>query len=111
MHYRAEQPIAEAVFGFGFVHESGVTVAGPNSGASHPMVSVPEGDGHVDFAVPALLFQPGSFDVTTAIVHQGHVYDYADRAFALKVRGHGTDEPGLVKMVGEWTVPSSVEPA
>jgi lipopolysaccharide transport system ATP-binding protein len=110
MHYRADEPIAEAVFGLGFVHESGVTVAGPNSGASRPMMSVPRGEGYVDFAVPALLFQPGAFDVTTAIVHKGHVYDYAERAFDLKVRGNGTDEPGLVRMLGEWSAPSSTQP-
>ena len=108
MHYRADERIPEAVFGLAFVHESGVTVAGPNSAATLPSMPLEPGEGHVDFNVPTLLLQPGSFDITSAIVHQGHVFDYADRAFNLRVRGAGTDEPGLVRMVGEWT---AAEPA
>jgi ABC-2 type transport system ATP-binding protein/lipopolysaccharide transport system ATP-binding protein len=107
MHYRAEEPIESAVFGLGFVHESGVSVAGPNSGATVPDVSLEAGDGHVDFAIPDLLFQPGAFEITTAIVHQGHVYDYLERAFDLRVRGSGMAEPGLVRLPGDWTVPAA----
>jgi lipopolysaccharide transport system ATP-binding protein len=107
MHYRADEPIPEAVFGLGFVHESGVTVAGPNSGASMPMTAVQRGEGYVDFHVSTLMFQPGAFEITTAIVHKGHVFDYAERAFDLKVRGAGTDEPGLVRMTGEWSTSTS----
>jgi hypothetical protein len=44
------------------------------------------------------------FEITTAVVHQGHVYDYRDRAFDLRVRGAGTDEPGLVRLPGSWSV-------
>ena len=102
MHYDATAPVAEPVFGLGFVHESGVTVAGPNSAASGSLPQTIAGKGYVDFSVPSLTLQPGSFEVTTAIVHQGHVYDYAERGFDLRVRGGGTDEPGLVRVVGSW---------
>ena len=102
MHYDASTPITEPVFGLGFVHESGVTVAGPNSGASGTLPRTIAGKGYVDFRVPSLTLQPGSFEVTTAIVHKGHVYDYAERAFDLRVRGGGTDEPGLVRFSGSW---------
>jgi ABC-2 type transport system ATP-binding protein/lipopolysaccharide transport system ATP-binding protein len=104
IHYEAHQPVEDPVFGLGFVHESGVTVAGPNSASSVALPSLRPGVGHVDFQVPVLSFQPGSFEVTTAIVHKGHVYDYAERAFQLKVRGGGTDEPGLVRLAGSWSV-------
>lgn len=104
LHYEASEPVAEPVFGLGFVHESGATVAGPNSGSSGPVASVIHGQGHVDFHVPVLTFQPGAFEVTTAVVHKGHLYDYADRAFELRVRGAGTDEPGLVRLAGTWSV-------
>jgi ABC-2 type transport system ATP-binding protein/lipopolysaccharide transport system ATP-binding protein len=108
IHYEAHAPVEDPVFGLGFVHESGVNVAGPNSASYGPLPSLRPGSGHVDFRVPALSFQPGSFEVTTAIVHKGHVYDYAERAFQLKVRGGGTDEPGLVRLAGTWAV--STEP-
>jgi len=112
MHFFAEEPVADPVFGLGFVHESGVNVAGPNSSRSGLSPRLHPGPGWVDFHVPRLTFQPGSFEVTTAIVHKGHVYDYAERLFDLKVRGGGTDEPGLVRLPGSWSIPDpSVESA
>jgi ABC-2 type transport system ATP-binding protein/lipopolysaccharide transport system ATP-binding protein len=104
MHYDAKEDIVDPVFGLGFLHESGVNVAGPNSARTGGFEVLRRGSGHVDFHVPALPFQPGSFEVTTAVVHKGHVYDYAERAFSLKVRGGGTDEPGLVRLPGSWTL-------
>ena len=110
MHYRVSEPVPDAVFGLGFVHESGVSVAGPNSGATLQIRDLRAGEGYVDFQVPDLLFQPGIFEITTAVVHQGHVYDYRDRAFDLRVRGAGTDEPGLVRLPGSWTASASAPP-
>jgi lipopolysaccharide transport system ATP-binding protein len=103
MHYEAHEEIAAPVFGLGFVHESGVNTAGPNSGGEGTLPDLPPGRGYVDFHVASLPFQPGSFEVTTAIVQKGHVYDYAERAFDLRIRGGGTDEPGLVRLAGEWS--------
>ena len=79
----------EVVFGLGFVHESGVTVAGPNSGAAGQCrAGDTAGEGYVDFRCPALMLQPGVYEVSAAAVSsKGHVYDYVDRAFELRVRG------------------------
>jgi lipopolysaccharide transport system ATP-binding protein len=104
MHFEAHAPIDRAVFGLGFQHESGANVAGPNSGRTGPF-SLERGSGYVDFAVDELLLQPGSFQVTTAIVERGHTYDYADREFDLHVRGQGGEEPGLTRMPGTWKAP------
>jgi ABC-2 type transport system ATP-binding protein/lipopolysaccharide transport system ATP-binding protein len=103
IHFHAEQPVREPVFGLGFVHESGVTVAGPNSGGDAAIAEV-HGTGYVDFHVGSLILLPGVFEVSTAIVHKGHTYDFAERAFDLRVRGSGTEEPGLVRVTGDWTV-------
>jgi lipopolysaccharide transport system ATP-binding protein len=104
MHFEAHAPIDHAVFGLGFQHESGANVAGPNSGRTGPF-SLERGSGYVDFAVDELLLQPGTFQVTTAIVERGHTYDYADREFDLHVRGQGREEPGLTRMPGTWKAP------
>ena len=98
----AREPMAEVVFGLGFVHESGVTVAGPNSGASGQSVPRIERQGFVDFRVPRLTLQPGVYQVSAAAVSKGHVYDHVDRAYELRVRGTSS-EPGLTRMFGEWT--------
>ena len=110
LHYTAATDIEQAIFGIGFLHESGANVAGPNSGrtGSQP---VPKGDGYVDFVVPELLLQPATYQVSTAIVDRGHTYDYADREFDVRVRATGEQEPGLTRMPGAWMAPVSEQPA
>jgi ABC-2 type transport system ATP-binding protein/lipopolysaccharide transport system ATP-binding protein len=91
-------------FGLGFTTESGVQVAGPNSGYGEAAFSVVPGEGHVDFRLDELPLQPGEFLVTTAAVDKGHPYDFLDRAFVLKVRADDVTEPGLVKLTGNWSL-------
>ena len=110
MRFRSRLPISDAIFGLGFLHESGANVAGPNSGRVGPS-SLESGDGYVDFVIDELLLQPGSYQVSTAIVDRGHTYDYADRAFDLRVRGRGDQEPGLTRMPGSWLPPVRVAQA
>jgi lipopolysaccharide transport system ATP-binding protein len=103
MHYTATVDLPSVTFGLGFNHESGVSVAGPNSGFGERALPISAGSGHVDFAVDALILQPSTFLVTTAAVDRGHTYDFRDRAFELRVRAHGAvTEPGLVWMAGNW---------
>jgi lipopolysaccharide transport system ATP-binding protein len=107
MRFEAGSSVSRAIFGLGFLHESGANVAGPNSGriGPHP---VERGHGYIDFVVDELLLQPGTYQVSTAIVDRGHTYDYADREFDLRVRGRGDQEPGLTRMPGVWMPPVSV---
>jgi ABC-2 type transport system ATP-binding protein/lipopolysaccharide transport system ATP-binding protein len=107
MRYFAHEPIGHAIFGLGFLHESGANVAGPNSGRQGSW-SLQAGCGYVDFAVDELLLQPGTYQVSTAIVDRGHTFDYADREFDLHVRGRGDQEPGLTRMPGRWNDPVTV---
>ena len=103
MHYTASKELPSVTFGLGFVHESGVSVAGPNSGFGDKAVLVAAGAGHVDFAIDELTLQPATFRVTTAAVDRGHTYDYRDRAFELRVRARGAvTEPGIVRLLGNW---------
>lgn len=108
MHYQANEPIPRAIFGLGFLHESGANVSGPNSGRVDSW-SVAEGSGYVDFVLDELLLQPGTYEVSTAIVDRGHTFDYADREFELRVRGRGYQEPGLVRMPGLWMPPVAAD--
>ena len=108
MHYLARERIANTVFGIGFLHESGASVAGPNSGRVGPW-SVDSGPGYVDFVLDELLLQPGAYLVSTSIVDRGHVFDHAMRAFELRVRGRGDEEPGLTRMPGMWRPPVATQ--
>ena len=105
IHYRATERVKDVTFGLGFLHESGVNVAGPNSGSgSGPEpVSDLQGEGFVDFHVPRLTLQQGVYEVSVAAVNRGHTFDYVDRGYELRVRGNSNTEPGLTRMFGEWT--------
>lgn len=107
LHFLASEAVRHAVFGIGFLHESGVNVSGPNSGrvGSWP---VEQGQGYVDFVVDELLLSAASYRVSAAVVDRGHTYDYADREFDLHVRGRGDQEPGLTRMLGTWKAPVMV---
>jgi len=107
MHYTSHEQINHAIFGLGFLHESGANVSGPNSGrqGSWPLQA---GNGYVDFAIEELLLQPGTYQVSTAVIDRGHTFDYADREFDLHVRGRGREEPGLTRMPGLWKDPVTV---
>ncbi len=103
LHYSAATAIDQAVFGIGFLHESGErrrTQIQRRTGARPA-----QGDGYVDFAIEESL-QPAAYRVSTAIVDRGHTYDYADREWDLHVRATGEQEPGLARMPGLWLGPS-----
>jgi lipopolysaccharide transport system ATP-binding protein len=106
MRYRATESLTDVVFGLGFLHETGVTLAGPNSENGPAPVPVLASEGFVDFHVPRLTLQPGSYKVSVAVVKRGHTYDHVDRGFELRVRGHDGSEPGLTRMFGKWTAPA-----
>ncbi len=103
VHYRAKTAMPNATFGVSFLHESGVNVAGPNSGLDAPAAPLDAGEGFVDYHLPRVPLQSGSYAVSAAIVDRGHVYDIADREFELRVRGHGSEEPGLTRFFGRWS--------
>lgn len=104
LHYRATTDLASVTFGLGFAHETGVNVAGPNSGYGEQAMSLQAGTGTISYHVDSLILQPGSFRVSAAAVDHGHTFDFRDRAFELRVRAdEAVTEPGLVRMTGHWT--------
>jgi lipopolysaccharide transport system ATP-binding protein len=108
MHYRATQDVPAATFGLAFVHESGVTVVGPNSGQAGHSFAVRAGEGYVDFSSDRMPLQPGTFSVTTAVVDHGHVFDHVDRGYDIRVRAqNAVTESGLARWFGSWTAPES----
>jgi len=104
MHFQAQVAMSGLTFGLGFVHESGATVSGPNSGRLGPF-SVDPGPGYVDFRVPDLLLQAGTYRISSSVVDRGHVYDHAKEEWELRVRGKADDEPGLTRLPGLWAAP------
>lgn len=109
IHVRARQPVRDVEVGLAFVHESGMTVAGPNSGQERRVYDFDEGTSFVDFHLDALPIQPGTFAVSTSLITKGHTYDYSDREVDFVVRAeHALTEPGLTRIIGRWSPAASV---
>jgi ABC-2 type transport system ATP-binding protein/lipopolysaccharide transport system ATP-binding protein len=109
IHVQAREAVRAVEVGLAFIHETGVTVAGPNSGQENRTYDFPVGAGFVDFHLDALPIQPGTFAVSTSLITKGHTYDYSDREVPFVVRAeHAVTEPGLVRVVGRWSPAASV---
>lgn len=108
VHYESELDLDEVTFGIGFVHEAGIEVAGPNSGAAEPPLAISKGIGYIDYTLSNLTLQPGTFSLSTIVADKGHVFEHRDRAFIAKVRAdHVVTETGLVTFDGRWSSPIS----
>ena len=105
IHGYSKRELPQVEVGLAFSTDNGVTIAGPNSKHSSILYDVPRGDFYVDYEMQSLVIQPRRLLVTTAFVHDGHIYDYSDRRTELVVRGETTmDEPGLVTLPkGSWS--------
>ncbi|MDX6220621.1 MAG: lipopolysaccharide transport system ATP-binding protein [Frankiales bacterium] len=106
IHYAASSPVPEPVFGLAFINELGHPLAGPNTLLSEVATRTLEGEGSVDFAIPAVRFVPGEYEVTAAITDHSatHTYDHRDKAFSLHVQpGPGFQPSGLVAVEGWWS--------
>lgn len=103
IHFEAREALHDIEFGLAFVHESGAILAGPNSGEAGKSYDLERGSGYVDFFLGQFPLEPGPFQVTAAAVSQGHIYDYADRAFGLVVRSRSASGAhGMTRIFGEW---------
>ncbi len=111
IHVRAREAVRDVEVGLAIIHESGMMLAGPNSGQeSRTYDFAPNGDtAFVDFHLDALPVQPGQFSISTSLITKGHTYDYADREVDFVVRAeHAVTEPGLTRIIGRWSPAASV---
>ncbi|NTV63265.1 MAG: ABC transporter ATP-binding protein [Oscillochloris sp.] len=105
LHYRAQQPIENPVFGIGIHHENGVWLIGPNTGFDDVRIPQVEGEGYIDYRIPDLLLLAGNYRVSVAAVDgtQTHTYDIHDRLYPLVVQGGSLRERyGIVSIAGSW---------
>lgn len=112
IHVHAREDVQDVEVGLAFVHESGMTLAGPNSGQEQRSYDFPRGPSFVDFHLDSLPIQPGTFSVSTSLINRGHTYDYADREVPFVVRAdRAVTEPGLTRILGRWSPRASVPAA
>jgi ABC-type polysaccharide/polyol phosphate transport system ATPase subunit len=104
LHYTAHERIAGPVFGVGLYHESGAWITGPNTGFDAFPLPLVDGDGYVDYTIPALPLNTGRYQVSAAAVDstQTHVYDLHDRLYPLVVHSPSGERYGMFAIPGSW---------
>ena len=99
-------PIDDPVLSLALHHDSGVFVAGPDTGLADVQLGRIEADCHVDYTIDSLTLLPGPFHLGVAVHdrHKMHAFDVRDQAFPLKVRqGAGDEGRGLIDLGGRFT--------
>ncbi|MDP9806001.1 ABC-2 type transport system ATP-binding protein/lipopolysaccharide transport system ATP-binding protein [Trueperella bonasi] len=105
IHVRATQRQENVEVGLGFSIGNGVSIAGPNSVTGGRSYTFNVGESFVDYRIDSVLFQPGSIWLTTALVRDGHIFDYSDRQTEIRVRSDWVPtEPGIISLPpGQWS--------
>lgn len=105
VHVRAKKDLHDVELGFAFVTDGGVTVAGPNSKAGGVLYTLREGTSFIDYAMPAVVLQPGRYWLTTCFVRDGEMFDFSDRQTELIVHADSiSTQPGLITFPeGQWS--------
>ncbi|MFL6090553.1 MAG: ABC transporter ATP-binding protein [Aeromicrobium sp.] len=104
LNYRAEAVVEEADVLLSIHHESGAMVAQPRSRDATDPLRFVTGPGYVEFVMDELLLAPGLYELSTAISHQGHAFDWRAHRYELPVHASGHDVGGLVGLPGRWQI-------
>lgn len=104
MHIVAHQSVPEALVGLGVFTRVGELVSAPSSRRGSLPLALPKGASTIDFTIPEVLWNPGTYELSTFLGVKGHWFDMRDKAFALRVRGQGSEDEGMTFTPGEWVV-------
>jgi len=110
LHYHADEPVKDPVFGLAVYHQSGTHIAGPNTAFAGLHIPSISGDGVVSYRIPALALLEGTYHLSVAVVNREDTvtYDFQDRAYPLRVFPGGTRERyGLMTLQGTWQADAS----
>lgn len=106
MHHCARQRIVQPQVGLAFYRvDTGVHLTGPNNVFSGYDIPFIEGEGYVDYIIPALPFLAGDYIVSAVIYdHAGiHPYDHWHKCARFSVRpGGATEAYGLIQIPAQW---------
>jgi lipopolysaccharide transport system ATP-binding protein len=108
LHYSAEEPVNDPIFGIGVHHQNGTHVSGPNSGLAGLTIPTIQGQGQVAFRIPSLSLLEGAYLVSVASHNREdtEMYDYHDRVYPFRVYpGTSREGYGLVTLNGDWEFP------
>ncbi len=94
LHYRAERPVEDPVFGFGFYDQMGFMVYGTNTRLRGMDIEKVQGKGRMDFFIPFLAMLDGRYYVSVAAHTRDGMtnYHWLDKLFYFEVHSPGKEE-------------------
>lgn len=107
MHYVADEPVDNPIFGIAIHHKNGTHVSGPNTRFNDTQISEVHGKGVVEYKIPSLPLLPGTYDVSVAVTNfeDTEIFDYHDRLYPFRVYpGDMKEKYGLMTMRGSWHI-------
>jgi ABC-2 type transport system ATP-binding protein len=112
IHYDAECIVKRPVIGIAIHDAGGSFLLGPNTRAQGMVIASLEGRGTVEWHVPCLPLQPGTYHLTVAFFNHALdvVYDYCDRMFPFVVAGADPEVPGVLSVPSEFRQPVPAPP-
>lgn len=103
LHLSADGDFPECQVSFTLHSESGAPIASPQPMRHH----FTAGPAVVEFRMPDMPIQAGSYLLSTDVTRAGELLDGLDRTFTTRVRGSGSQGvPGSVTLPGEWHHPN-----
>jgi ABC-2 type transport system ATP-binding protein len=105
IHWRADRPVEEPVFGVAVHTLDGIHVTGPNTRDVELSTGTLQGEGWLDLRVPRLLLTPGTYELTAAVFDRSvvHTFDHRDKLFRFDVApGRPRDQYGVMSLGGSW---------
>ncbi len=107
LFFTARQRIANPVFGLMIHSQEGVNIFGPNTKFSGLEIGYADGEGAVEYIMPKLQLQDGSYTISVAAVNSEDTvtYDYHDRAYTFQVYpGEQLRGYGMIALDGAWSI-------
>lgn len=108
MEYKAQEAVAEPVFGVGIHKKDGGLCYGTNTHIEAIKIESISGSGKAVFRAGRLDLVDGAYTLSVAIhAKDGHPYDYHDQMYDFEVRSKIKDE-GVFRPPHEWTLDGMV---
>lgn len=100
----AVRSIPSGAIGLGIITENGLFISGASSNETNIAYDIPVGESVVQFHLPYLILQPGTYQIAASVTSKGHTFDYVESAGQLIVRPKSGDvEPGYFRLQGNWS--------
>lgn len=113
LHYEAQTPIRDAVFGIRITHLHGMNVWGSNTKRKGVNIPLLFGTGTVDLDIDDLNILEGTYDLTVALSDLAEVnpFDHWEKRVRFDVHQLDTFDEGTVNIKSRWTVAQDESPS